>query len=417
MLETASVFRRYDRDRDLDAVRRIWRESGWLGDGSERRIRSMDAGMSACRCHVAELHGEAECFVANAMGRMKYLEADLHKSFVCAVNTSHVARKQGLAGRLTAHSIAQDVADGAIVAGLGIFDQGYYDRLGFATGPYMRRMRFDPAHLLVPRATRVPQRLSVDDYRQVQANREMRLRRHGGLVIDHHGHTLADMNLAIGGFGLGFVDNPDGSLSHHLWMSSNHTEHGPYFVHWCVFQTMDQFRELMGVLRNLDDQVHGVRMADPPGIQLQALLRVPFRQRSITANGDFDTRMESFAHWQLRICDLPACVSHMKAARPLRFNLTLRDPIAEYLPDDAPWRGVAGDYVITLDDASGAERGRDPSLPTMHTTVNAFSRLWFGVQPATTLRATTDAFEAPDDLCAQLDAALPLPMPCTDWDY
>ena len=37
---------------------------------------------------------------------------------------------------MTALKIAEDVEAGAEVCGLGMFDQGYYDKLGFGTGNY-----------------------------------------------------------------------------------------------------------------------------------------------------------------------------------------------------------------------------------------------------------------------------------------
>ena len=47
--------------------------------------------------------------------------------------------------------VAAGVADGAAVASLGIFDQGFYDRLGFSCCPYVRRMTIEPASLKVAR--------------------------------------------------------------------------------------------------------------------------------------------------------------------------------------------------------------------------------------------------------------------------
>ena len=45
--------------------------------------------------------------------------------------------------------VRQPVAEGALVAGLGMFDQGYYDKLGFGSGAYSHRVAFDPARLSV----------------------------------------------------------------------------------------------------------------------------------------------------------------------------------------------------------------------------------------------------------------------------
>ena len=64
----------------------------------------------------------------------------------------------------------------------------------------------------------------------------------------------------------------------------------------------------------------------------------------------------------------------------------------------------------------GAEPGADRALPTLEATVNAFSRLWLGVRPATGL-AITDALRGPQDLLERLDALVRLPRPHMGWEY
>jgi len=60
--------------------------------------------------------------------------------------------------------------------------------------------------------------------------------------------------------------------------------------------------------------------------------------------------------------------------------------------------------------------GQESALPTMRATVNAFTRLWLGVRPATGL-AMTDEIEAPESLLEALDDVVRLPKPRPDWDY
>jgi hypothetical protein len=48
--------------------------------------------------------------------------------------------------------------------------------------------------------------------------------------------------------------------------------------------------------------------------------------------------------------------------------------------------------------------------------VNAFSRLWLGVRPASGL-AVTDDLAGPSALLEQLDRVLLLPEPKPDWDF
>jgi hypothetical protein len=101
----------------------------------------------------------------------------------------------------------------------------------------------------------------------------------------------------------------------------------------------------------------------------------------------------------------------------------LTDPF-EYAPgEDSQWRGVAGDYVVTLGPSSGAEQGSDDALPTpddalptLSASVNAFTRMWLGVRPATGL-AVTDNLVGPPPLLEALDAVLRLPDPKPDWDF
>ena len=119
---------------------------------------------------------------------------------------------------------------------------------------------------------------------------------------------------------------------------------------------------------------------------------------------------------QVRILDLPGCLSKTRLpCADLRFNLRLTDPIGSLLDDDAPWRGVGGEYVVTLGRESGAVSGANPSLPTLSASVNAFTRVWLGVQPATGL-AITDDLSGPPELIRALDHALLLPTPYLGWD-
>jgi hypothetical protein len=171
-------------------------------------------------------------------------------------------------------------------------------------------------------------------------------------------------------------------------------------------------------LKTLGDQVYSIRMADPPGVHMQALLDQPFRHRAITEDSSHSPRLFAWMGWQARICDLPACLerTQLPSAETVRFNLELHDPIERYLEDDTPWRGIGGEYIVALGRQCSAARGRDSNLPMLRTTVNAFTKLWFGAQPAGTL-AVTDRFEAPAQLVHALNRNVILPQPHADWDY
>jgi hypothetical protein len=390
---------------------------GWLDDGKDGRKEDALARFITCgRARVAEVNGEAECLVATAPGTLRYIDQDLPFSGVMSVVTSRVARKRGLAGRLTASTLAQDVAEGALVAGLGIFEQGFYNRLGFGSGGYEYWFSFDPARLRVDVKARVPRRVTKEDWKAMHQSRLARLRGHGTLNFFPGEVTEADVVWTDGGFGLGYYDGSDGELTHHIWCRAK-GEHGPYTVRWMSYRTWEQFLELMALLRDLGDQVRLVWVQEPPGVQLHDLIELPFKQRQITKKSKYESTVHTSAYWQVRTCDLAGCLerTHLQGDE-VRFNLALSDPVERFLGEDAPWRGLSGDYVVTLGPSSYAEVGTDTRLPTLAASAGAFTRMWLGVRPASGL-AVTDALAGPPELLEALDWALRLPDPKPDWDF
>ena len=408
--------RAYDRERDWEAAQRIYREVGWLGDGPDE-ARATALAVEAGRAMVAELNGEAECLVLTMPATLRYLDEDLPLSAVTDVVTSQVARRQHLASRVLASSLARDAAQGALVAELGVFDQGYYDRLGFGAGCYEDYVTFDPARLTVSSDHRAPVRVTADDWWQVHAARLARRRRHGGVNLMVGSFTQAMMLGSKQPWGLGYRDGPGDALSHCLWGGIKERHHGPYRVNWLAYQTPEQFRELMAVLKSLGDQVHAVSMVEPPDVQLQDLVDKPLKHLRITERSPYFAHIGSGAWWQVRILDLVGCLVRTRLpGRALRFNLALSDPVTRFLGDDASWRGVAGEYVVALGDPSSAEPGRSAALPILEATVNAFSRLWLGVRSASGL-ACTDHLRGPEALLTELDRAFCLPEPKRGWSF
>ncbi len=406
-------FRPYNPERDKDAVHRIWQETGWI---DKEKNEVMDLLLSkAAVSSVAEVDGAAECLVLRTPGDIRHLHADLPFAGVTGVTTSRIARKQGLASRLTARVIADGVQEGAAVFGLGMFEQGFYNQLGFGTGAYEHRIGFDPARLRVNVRAHIPQRITADDWTKVHASRLTRLRGHGSCNLTPPELTQTEMQFNDKDFGLGYVDEA-GRITHHLWCGCRDISHGPYWVKWMSYQDYSQFLELLALLKNLGDQVHLIEMQEPPGVQLQDLIEQPFKQQYITEKSRFEVKSRAAAYWQVRICDLDACLAqtHLHST-PIRFNLALSDPIARLLPDDMLWRGVGGEYVVTLGPESSARPGQDESLPTLKASANAFSRLWLGVLPASGL-AVTDDLSGPPALLHQLDD-MRLPRPSYEWDF
>jgi predicted acetyltransferase len=413
---TSVELRLYDPARDRKATHRIWREVGWIGK-DESEAEAMDYYVACGRALVGTYDGEAECLVLAAPGRMRYLDDDVSLSCITGVTTSRVIRKQGIASRLVAKIIAEEAAEGAMLSGLGMFEQGYYNQFGYGSGGYETRIAFDPAHLEVPSKPRVPSRLTADDWQEVHASRLLRRRAHGGCNLLPAAITRAEMTGDGEDFGLGYRDGEHGELTHYFWCSAKEVEHGPYTIRWMVYQTPEQLLELLSLLKSLGDQVRLVRMMEPPGIQLQDLIRQPFRHMRVTDRSRYEAKIEALAYWQMRICDLKGCLerTHL-CGETLRFNLTLDDPIERFLDETAPWKSLTGEYVVTLGETSGVEQGTDSALPTLKASVGAFTRMWLGVLSASGL-AITDSLSAPSELLDRLDRTLRLPQPHPDWDF
>lgn len=408
------LFRDYEPDRDKDDVLRIYREVGWCAktEHEEALVGLVESG----RTMVAEIDGSAECMVTTDPGTIRHGERDLSLAGVTGVTTSRVTRKRGLASRLTARILAEEAAAGSLVAVLGVFEQGYYNQLGFGNGGYEHWCAFDPDLLTVSATPRIPVRLDLSDWERIHAGRLRRVRRHGSCNITSPQLTRADMRWGENGFGLGYAD-ASGELTHHMWCTAKETEHGPYSIFWTAYRTKDEFLELLGLLRSFEEQVHSIEIREPPGIQLQDLLRRPFKSRQITRRSPHENRMTASAYWQVRILDIAHCLARTSLdAEPLRFNLTVSDPIEPFLEDGSPWRGIAGEYIIEIGPECRATRGQDPAIPTLAASVNAFSRMWLGVRSATTL-SWTDRLSGPPDLLKRLDRAFRLPPPSPDWEF
>ncbi len=403
----------YDPDRDAQAVQRIWREVGWIDAERAGLVsRLFECGDAV----VFRLHGEAECAVHTTPGKMRHGTEDLELSAVTAVTTSRIARKLGAAGRLTARALAATAAQGAEVSALGMFEQGFYDRVGFGSGAYEHRFVFDPASLTVATPFRPPIRLAATDWGEVHACMLRRLRGHGGCTLTPPRVVECEMAWTDDAFGLGYRDAEDGGLSHFVWGEAP-GEHGPYEISWIGYETVDQLMELLALIKGLGDQVSSVAMLEPPHVQLQDLLKQPFRQRRNTERGKFANQHETMAFWQLRILDVPRCLAKTHLPGPdLSFNLRLADPVTEHLDGGNEWTGAAGDYVVTLGEESAAEAGTSPSLWTLAASVGPFSRMWFGVRSASVLAATTD-LKAEPGLLQALDEKIRLPQPRLGWDF
>ena len=126
--------RPYDEATDLDHVLRMWLEVGWI-DSADKRD-ALQAFFAAANAEVGLIDDEAECAVHWTPGNIRYQATDLGLCAITAVTTSHIGRRQGLASTLTARALQQGADAGHAVAALGMFEQGFYDRVGFGTAAY-----------------------------------------------------------------------------------------------------------------------------------------------------------------------------------------------------------------------------------------------------------------------------------------
>jgi predicted acetyltransferase len=198
------IIRNYDPKKDQKAVHRIWEEIDWIDRDDEDDKKYLDIHMSGSRSLVADVNGAAECVVNSSPGSIQYLKEELPIAIVASVCTSLVGRKQGLASRLTAKLVAEDAVNGAIISVLGMFEQGYYSRLGFGTGPYEHFVSFDPSQLIVNRKASIPVRISNEDYNDVYKAMLNRRCDHGAVKLLAIEMTQWEMGATEKPFGLGY---------------------------------------------------------------------------------------------------------------------------------------------------------------------------------------------------------------------
>lgn len=410
------TYRDYDPETDNRAIRRIWKEVGWLKDVETDGTLVDSILGDADEVLVATIDKDPECAVIGVNGDMRYLDEALSLGAVAGVTTSHISRKLGFAGDLTARLLARQAAAGNDISVLGMFDQGFYDKLGYGTGTYEHLVRFDPMTLTVSTSFRPPKRLHVRDYEMIHEAIGGRQRGHGGVVIYSPQLTRADLGFTPDPFGLGYYDGEDKSLSHFIWGSAS-GQHGPYNIKIIAWQKPGQLLELLALIKSLGDQVNQVSMLEMSEIQLQDLLKQPIRTRRATHGARFANESQSLAFWQLRILNLESCLGKTHLNTPaLEFNLDLTDPVEHYLEASENWRGIAGRYIVRFGEESGATPGHSKKLPTLTASVNAFSRMWLGIRSASSL-AITDKLAADQDLLVRLDASLRLPKPHTGLDF
>ncbi len=404
--------RGYDEERDFDACRRIWVEVGWVDEDEDRHDAGMRHFLGAGRTLVtavdASPDGPAECLVQCSQGTWRHVDTDIPLSIVGAVTTSHVGRRRGLASGLLAEHLAAAHDDGAAVAALGMFEQGFYDRFGFAPGPYGHRFAVDPARLTVPFPARPAVRLTADDWAEVHDLMHRRHRGHGGATIAEPEVTRAELCWLDGMFGLGLRAD-DGRLTCAVLGGAEDLEHGPYEVEHLLFETGADLLDGLGLLRSLGDQVHVVVLEEPAELRLQDVLDQPISEtRRVGLHGGRVAPHRALGELELRILDVPACIgAHRWSGPPVSFVLDLTDPLVDR---GGRWAGVSGTWTVEVGETSRATFGDTPGLPRVATSIGALTQLWSGSRTASQL-ALLGRLDAPTALVADLDRAFRLPDP------
>ena len=410
------IFRPYEAGKDQQAIQRLWEEVHWIDRDDEADRGFLDSFLSSSRVLVAEVNGSAECLVASAPGNILHLETEQSLAIVASVATSLVARKLGLATRLTARLVAEDAQEGFITSALGMFEQGYYSRLGFGTGPYEHKNTFNPAHLIVPVKAGVPFRLTEKDFAAVHNALMKRWRSHGSVNVFPPEHAHAELGWTDNPCGFGFRD-ASGELTHFIWGEMK-DEYGPYLINALAYRNQEQLLELLALIKSLGDQIYTAKLLEPVHIQLQDLISEPFKGQNTTRGGKYAIVNRAEAFWQLRINDLPGCLAntHLPDRPTLSFNLSLTDPIKAYLDSEQPWQGIAGEYTVHLGPDCQAQIGHSKGLANLQASVGGFSRLWLGCASATAI-AMAGEINATQELLDTLEKTLSLPLPRTGWEF
>jgi hypothetical protein len=407
------TIRKYNAKKDKKAGQRVWQECGWISD-EKNELEAFEQFVRCGDAWVYEINGEAECLVISTPARFVHTGTPLDLAAITAVTTSRIARNLGAASLTLAHVVAEQAAKGAHVSGLGVFEQGFYNRLGYGNGTYEHWVNFDPAWLVDLGKPRIPVRLGVDDWEEIHAARLKRYKLHGAVDLIPPGISRSEMGFFKKSFGLGYRENR--RLTHFFCGHTDNVENGPYTIDWIVYESLDQLRELLALIRGLGDQVRLIRMHEPKHIQLQSLLKKPFQLFAVSDRAKNQSKVFAYAYWQLRMIDIPSCISAISTPDALEFNLRLSDPIHALLPEGSKWRGVEGEYAVSLGVTSSAEPEPRNDLPVLEASINDFSRFWMGSARADALAAFA-SFRAEQDLINALDKSVRLPPPEPGWDY
>ena len=151
-----------DIEKDFDSFFQVWKEVGWI-EGKDNDREAIKYFQEGSHSYVADIDGKVEAYVNSTPGKYQYLDEELELQAITAVMVSRIARKKGIASKITAKAIADQAVKGTHVSCLGMFEQGFYNKLGFGTGSYENVFQIDPGHLQIDKKPATPKRISIEN--------------------------------------------------------------------------------------------------------------------------------------------------------------------------------------------------------------------------------------------------------------
>ncbi|MGM0419461.1 MAG: GNAT family N-acetyltransferase [Bacillota bacterium] len=412
-----TIYRRLEVERDFPDIVKLWHEIGWLDSNKVEDHDGLKLFFQAGAGWVFTENDRVEATTLAVPGQINYLDKQLAFHGLSGVVVSPVVRKRGVARELVSRSLVDGQKSGHVVSGLWMFEQGFYNSLGYGTGSYDHHFTFDPALLKIDVDPRPPVRFGKEDWEKIHKALLARKKVHGGVSLSSSLMTQEHLKWTEDkGYGLGYYDE-QGEISHMFWLQREQgNSHGPLRIDFLIYKDNRQFIELMGLLKNFGDQVYAVKLEEPADIQLQDFFKKPHKQKN-TGNDKYGFSAKARASWQARIIDLEEAVKVAAfSSSTLKFNLDLTDPL-DNIGEDKGWQKISGQYIIELGPKSKVELGHDSNLPTLRSTVNALTRLWLGVLSPSGLALSED-FQASETLMSELeDYFSSLPKPKFQWGF
>jgi predicted acetyltransferase len=170
------------------------------------------------------------------------------------------------------------------------------------------------------------------------------------------------------------------------------------------------------------DQVDLIRFIEPAWMQAQDFDADPAHNYRRTKGSKVHVHTDADAWWQIRIVDMATCIAVMEpASEPFELLVEIDDPVEQHLAGSGyagSWKPLTGVWRFSFGATHTAERLGDAQTNVdLRTSINALSRWWLGVLPASSLGVIGQMHADSSTLTRldQLTAHLPRPHP--GWDF